>query len=207
MRAKGSCPVCEGEAALRPVRYGLPDTEVRELAERGEVHLGGCVLGDDDAPYHCARCGAAVWWHGVFGRDREERVVRLGGLEWRLHGDGALTVADAGGGGMMLGSEDAEVLLLTLAVEVFADGESLVRWLRRHRLDFAGDAVGALHRFRWDDAGLHVTGVATDVVVLTTGRLLLGLLRDVLGDGRMSLGEAATWLAERGLAAPMVEAD
>jgi hypothetical protein len=49
--------------------------------------------------------------------------------------------------------------------------------------------------------------VASDVVVLTTGRLLLGLLRDVLGDGRMSLGEAATWLAERGLAAPMVEAD
>ena len=45
------CPTC-GAAGVRIV-YGMPGPELFEAADRGEVFLGGCVIGDDDPTYAC----------------------------------------------------------------------------------------------------------------------------------------------------------
>lgn len=53
------CPVCG--AASVPIVYGLPDVELFDAADRGEVALGGCIVGDDD-PTH--ECQAGHTWGG-----------------------------------------------------------------------------------------------------------------------------------------------
>ena len=45
------CPVCG--AASVPIAYGYPDLELFEAADRGEVALGGCVIGKDDPTHEC----------------------------------------------------------------------------------------------------------------------------------------------------------
>ena len=52
--ARRTCPLC-GDKGLRII-YGLPDLKVAEAAERGEVVLGGCVIGDDPI-LRCRGCG------------------------------------------------------------------------------------------------------------------------------------------------------
>lgn len=49
------CPKCGGE--LVRIVYGLPTEEAFEASERGEIHLGGCCVFDDDPEYHCNKCG------------------------------------------------------------------------------------------------------------------------------------------------------
>lgn len=58
--AVAKCPNCA--AMVRPLRiaYGMPGHELFEAAERGELVLGGCVIGGyDPMPSHrCPACAA-----------------------------------------------------------------------------------------------------------------------------------------------------
>jgi transcription elongation factor Elf1 len=49
------CPQC-GSQDVVPIVYGLPGPELMEAAARGEVMLGGCVLGLQNRG--CRACGA-----------------------------------------------------------------------------------------------------------------------------------------------------
>ena len=60
MTKKQPCATC-GEPLKRVrILYGLPTLEAEERETRGEVVLGGCLVGDDDARWACAACGAPV---------------------------------------------------------------------------------------------------------------------------------------------------
>ena len=50
------CPVCWATNAI-PIVYGFPGSEMIELAEQGEVALGGCVIGADAPVWRCRECG------------------------------------------------------------------------------------------------------------------------------------------------------
>ena len=52
-----SCPVCGADAA--PIVYGYANSEMGERADRGEIVLGGCVVGlpDGDPSWACLSCG------------------------------------------------------------------------------------------------------------------------------------------------------
>ena len=57
--AERRCPDCDGE--LVPLVWGMPDHELFEAAERGEVALGGCVVDDDPWPqWQCTQCDRDV---------------------------------------------------------------------------------------------------------------------------------------------------
>ena len=45
------CPVC-GRTAI-PIAYGLPGPGLMELAERGVVRLGGCVIEENQPTHEC----------------------------------------------------------------------------------------------------------------------------------------------------------
>jgi transposase-like protein len=65
-----SCPVCGAEAV--PVAYGYATSETAEEADRGEVVLGGCVVGlpDGDPSWACLSCGLR------FGRRETSPITR-----------------------------------------------------------------------------------------------------------------------------------
>jgi hypothetical protein len=46
------CPECGGRAI--PIGYGLPGPELIKAAERGDVHIGGCMPGGPS--WHCTAC-------------------------------------------------------------------------------------------------------------------------------------------------------
>ena len=48
------CPKC-GSSNVIPVVYGYPSPEGFAAAARGEIKLGGCVVGDYD--WSCGDCG------------------------------------------------------------------------------------------------------------------------------------------------------
>ena len=52
------CPKCLSAAVAR-IFYGLPafTPELEAQLEKGEVHLGGCVIRPDNPEYHCNGCG------------------------------------------------------------------------------------------------------------------------------------------------------
>lgn len=57
MRERPPCPAC-GEGTLHPIIYGLVrDGKLREKADRGEVVLGGCLVGEDSPKWECPECG------------------------------------------------------------------------------------------------------------------------------------------------------
>ena len=55
MKKPRRCPECGGTEVV-PIAYGMPAPELIESAERGEVVLGGCVIGDADPRWHCKEC-------------------------------------------------------------------------------------------------------------------------------------------------------
>ncbi len=59
---KKTCPKCGGVDVLK-IRYGYPLLGLVKAAERGEVHLGGCVTFEDSPAWHC-ECGHEF---GIFG--------------------------------------------------------------------------------------------------------------------------------------------
>lgn len=56
-RVPDRCLWC-GTASPVPIVFGLPDGELEELADRGEVILGGCVVTGNDPRWRCRSCGA-----------------------------------------------------------------------------------------------------------------------------------------------------
>lgn len=63
-----ACPTCQSSAVV-PVVYGLPSGAGREMAESGEVLLGGCGIGPESPRWHCRACGA------YFGDHQEEAAL------------------------------------------------------------------------------------------------------------------------------------
>ena len=55
------CPTCGSTEAIR-IAYGYPDFELWQAEERGEIVLGGCVIGPESPDYECRRCGAGLPW-------------------------------------------------------------------------------------------------------------------------------------------------
>lgn len=55
------CPRCGSRDAVEII-YGLPDLELGVAAERGEVVLGGCIIGDASSDYQCRGCEAPLPW-------------------------------------------------------------------------------------------------------------------------------------------------
>ena len=55
------CPTCGSTDALR-ILYGYPTEEAFEASERGELTLGGCMVGEESPDYECRGCGAPLPW-------------------------------------------------------------------------------------------------------------------------------------------------
>ncbi|MEW6081063.1 MAG: hypothetical protein AB1576_04660 [Bacillota bacterium] len=55
------CPQC-GEAAVKPIIYGLPGPDLIEAENAGKVRLGGCLDCSDLPDYVCDHCG--LKWKG-----------------------------------------------------------------------------------------------------------------------------------------------
>ena len=55
------CPRC-GSAEATRILYGLPTHEAWEAAQRGEIAIGGCIVGPESPDFECSGCGAAVPW-------------------------------------------------------------------------------------------------------------------------------------------------
>lgn len=71
---KGSkCPTCNA-GKLIPIVYGLPDREVMEKSERGELELGGCIITEvidpgsgfisGDPALFCSKCEGKFFRNG-----------------------------------------------------------------------------------------------------------------------------------------------
>ncbi len=60
MWGHATCPQCGGKTI--PTIYGYPSRKAFEMAERGEVRLGGCVITVDqhETPPYCPACGRYV---------------------------------------------------------------------------------------------------------------------------------------------------
>jgi hypothetical protein len=50
---KAVCPYCRDADEVIPILYGMPSPEGFEMAERGEVFIGGCEPGKTH--YYCKR--------------------------------------------------------------------------------------------------------------------------------------------------------
>ncbi len=50
------CPSCGQEESI-PLLWGLPDPKAMDLAERGLVALGGCMVMADEPTLVCRGCG------------------------------------------------------------------------------------------------------------------------------------------------------
>ena len=55
------CPRCGSTDAV-PIIYGYPDVELGMAAERGEIVLGGCLIGDESPDFECRGCGNPLPW-------------------------------------------------------------------------------------------------------------------------------------------------
>ena len=55
-----SCPRCREWVKPVPIVYGYPSAELFEQAERGELRLGGCMIGDESPDYACSACDALL---------------------------------------------------------------------------------------------------------------------------------------------------
>ena len=51
------CPKCGTERVL-PIAYGYPSPEMQDAIQRGELALGGCIVGraGGDPLWRCAAC-------------------------------------------------------------------------------------------------------------------------------------------------------
>lgn len=71
------CPACHRTVLPVPILWGYPTPDGMEAAERGDVVLGGCLVGDLDPTHVCPTCAArlmrfedgeyAVWTPPWFG--------------------------------------------------------------------------------------------------------------------------------------------
>ena len=49
------CPYC-GSKEVVPIAYGEPSPEMRELAKKRKISLGGCIVRNDSPMYVCDKC-------------------------------------------------------------------------------------------------------------------------------------------------------
>jgi hypothetical protein len=54
-----ACSKCGSTDAVRIV-YGYPTIDLFQAEQRGEVSLGGCIVGNEPPDYACRSCGAAL---------------------------------------------------------------------------------------------------------------------------------------------------
>jgi hypothetical protein len=54
------CPHCRKPLKLVPIVYGYPAPETFDAADRGELVVAGCLVGDNDPQWACASCGEPV---------------------------------------------------------------------------------------------------------------------------------------------------
>ena len=59
MTERPVCPSC-GAVEVLPIAYGMPGPEMIAAADRGEIALGGCVIGPENPTWRCTKCGPAV---------------------------------------------------------------------------------------------------------------------------------------------------
>jgi hypothetical protein len=55
------CPRCGSTDAIEIV-YGYPDPGMSAAAERGEIALGGCMVGPEAPEYECRGCHLQLPW-------------------------------------------------------------------------------------------------------------------------------------------------
>jgi hypothetical protein len=68
------CPACGSTDAIR-IAYGYPSAEMFEAAERGDIRLGGCVIGPESPDFECRNCHAALPW---VSDDDDLELITLG---------------------------------------------------------------------------------------------------------------------------------
>lgn len=120
--------------------------------------------------------------------------------------DWAVTIAwrgeDPREAAMEVDSEDADILLVLLAVEVLDDGAALMRWLEDRGLGFVGSLEGPADRCVISRDGMASFGsVDGDVLVHSSvERLLLHLTKSMYRrQGYRSIAELHGWLSGFGL--------
>ena len=64
------CPKCDSIEKVIPIVYGLPSKDLIKAAERNEVSLGGCTVGEYNC--RCGECGHR-WWNIWEDRTMEEK--------------------------------------------------------------------------------------------------------------------------------------
>ena len=62
-------------------RIGYPTFEMGEAADRGEIRLGGCVIGPESPDYQCLRCNAQLPWVAVDTEPVDEDAPRQDSLD------------------------------------------------------------------------------------------------------------------------------
>lgn len=88
------CPRCRARAGV-DILYGEPTIEAFEAAERGEIHLGGCVMELGAPDRHCRNCGHE--WRKeqrLSAIDADIRAREIAGDALRLILDAASFAAD-----------------------------------------------------------------------------------------------------------------
>jgi hypothetical protein len=55
-RKPRKCPTCKQTGTIRTIVYGMPMGPVDER----KFVLGGCIIDDDSAIYHCVSCDTSV---------------------------------------------------------------------------------------------------------------------------------------------------
>lgn len=59
MRRPKRCPACRSERIVE-IAYGMPGPEAEASQRRGEIILGGCIVGPDSPEWGCADCGTLI---------------------------------------------------------------------------------------------------------------------------------------------------
>ena len=110
------CPGCGREESV-PIVWGMPSPDWFELAERGQVSLGGCVFDPDGNPqWECRACGLAWGREGDPTTD-EQHLADLLGVGWpdvvRVLGTGWRRDTASGDDGMQwfLSGEPAQLAI------------------------------------------------------------------------------------------------
>ena len=70
MNRPPKCPQCDSIERVEQIVYGLPSPDLMKAAERNEVSLGGCTVGEYNCC--CGECGHR-WWNIWEDRTMEEK--------------------------------------------------------------------------------------------------------------------------------------
>ena len=121
-------------------------------------------------------------------------------LEARVLG-GALWVEGSAGDTAFVPAGDLDTVLLALLVEVFADGETLTRWLAELGVELAGAVSGPIVSFALADAGLLVTDHSGGrlAAVASPESLVLPALTGFARRRRLTVGSFVEWLGDIGV--------